>query len=125
MTRTSTLRLSVYIACFLFLSGCGAGGGAGGGGVSVEDQGNGTALVSWRSPTQNTDGSAFTDLAGYKIYYGSSPGDYDNTILIDTVGVSSYLVEGLGKSDWYFTMTAFNSLGIESSYSEEVYKAIE
>jgi hypothetical protein len=39
--------------------------------------------------------------------------------------MSSYLVENLGESDWYFAMTAFNSLGIESVYSEEVYKAVK
>ena len=125
MPRTNTLRLSVYIAFFLLLSGCGAPSSGGGSGASNEAQGDGTALVSWRAPTQNTDGSAITDLAGYKIYYGSAPGDYDKTILIDTVGVSEYMVEGLGKSDWYFAVTAFNSRGIESDYSEEVYKAVQ
>jgi len=64
------------------------------------------------------------DIAGYRIYYGNGPGDYDKTITIDTIGISEYLIEGLGKSDWYFAVTAFNSLGIESDYSEEVYKAI-
>ena len=64
------------------------------------------------------------DLAGYRIYYGNSTGNYDNTITID-IGMSSYLIESLSESDWYFAMTAFNSLGIESVYSEEVYKAVK
>ena len=120
---TRTIKLSVCIAFFLFLSGCGGGGG-GSSGVSIEDQGDGTALVSWHPPTENEDGSTLMDLAGYRIYYGNSPGNYDNTITIN-IGLSSYLVESLGASDWYFAMTAFNSLGIESVYSEEVYKAVK
>ena len=95
-----------------------------GDGVSVEDRGDGTALVSWHPPTENEDGSTLMDLAGYRIYYGNSPGNYDNTITIN-IGMSSYLIENLGASDWYFAMTAFNSLGIESVYSGEVYKAVK
>ncbi|MDE2050811.1 MAG: putative Ig domain-containing protein, partial [Gammaproteobacteria bacterium] len=33
----------------------------------------GTAAVSWTAPTTNSDGSALTDLAGYHVYYGTSP----------------------------------------------------
>ncbi len=32
----------------------------------------GTARLSWTAPTQNTDGSTVTDLAGYRIYHGTS-----------------------------------------------------
>jgi hypothetical protein len=28
--------------------------------------------LTWIQPTQNSDGSALTDLTGYKIYYGTS-----------------------------------------------------
>ena len=27
--------------------------------------------LNWTAPTTNTDGTALTDLAGYKIYYGT------------------------------------------------------
>ena len=126
MPMTRTIKLSVCIACFLFLSGCGVESSGGGekGGVSIEDKGDGTALVSWHPPTENEDGTTLMDLAGYRIYYGNSTGNYDNTITID-IGMSSYLIESLSESDWYFAMTAFNSLGIESVYSEEVYKAVK
>jgi len=75
-------------------------------------------------PTENTDNSVLTDLAGYKIYYGTSPGNYSTPIIINGPGLSSFLVENLPISDWYFVMTAFNSSGIESSYSIEVSKTI-
>jgi trimeric autotransporter adhesin len=93
-------------------------------GVSVLQAGNGTALLSWMPPTQNTDGSALTDLAGYRIHYGTSPGSYSETITLDNPGLSSYMVENLVSGNWFFAMTSLNSLGIESDYSMEVSKTI-
>jgi len=34
------------------------------------------ATVSWIPPTTNTDGTALTDLAGYKVYYGTVSWSY-------------------------------------------------
>jgi hypothetical protein len=92
--------------------------------ITVVQSNNGTALLTWTPPTENTDNSALTDLTGYKIYFGTSPGTYNDTITINNPGLSNYLVENLASSDWYFAMTAVNSSGIESSYSEEVTKTI-
>lgn len=123
----SNFKLLICIVFSIYLSGCAQSGGGGSdesSGFSVAPRGDGTALVSWTPPTENTDGSTLTDLAGYKIRYGTSPGSYSETITITGSGLTSYLVESLGVSDWYFVMTAFNSSGIESAYSAEVYKAI-
>jgi len=148
MSQLTVKRLLIYTACLFFLNGCGVDGddifgssdnssdssrsidsidssGSSSSGVSVAPKGEGTALISWTAPTENTDNSTLNDLAGFKIHYGTFPGEYDNTITIDNVGLSSFLVEDLGASDWFFVMTAFNSSGIESAYSEEVFKTIE
>ena len=92
--------------------------------VAVVLSNNGTALLSWVPPTENTDGSTLTDLAGYKVYYGTSSGSYGAPITINDPGLSSYMVENLGISDWFFVMTSFNSSGIESSFSTEISKTI-
>jgi hypothetical protein len=118
------LRL-FYIAFLLYLGGCAQGGsGSDSSGISIQRTGVGTAPVSWTPPTENTDGSALTDLAGYKVYFGTSPGGYGETITVNNPGLSSYLVGNLPVSDWYFVVTAFNSSGIESAYSTEAYIAI-
>ena len=124
----SVLRYSLILAILTYLlSGC--GGGAGGGssdGSSISstgtgDRGLGNATVSWTPPTQNTDGSNLgADLAGYRVYYGTSSRDYNNSLEIDNPGLSSVVVEGLDETTWYFVMTAVNTSGVESSYSEEV-----
>jgi hypothetical protein len=93
--------------------------------VTVVLSNNGTALLSWEPPTQNTDGSLLEDLAGYKIYYGTSPGVYSQTIVLDDKTLTSYLVENLGPAQWYFKMTAYNELGLESVDTEELSKTIQ
>ena len=126
MLQLSVKRLIIYITFFFYLTGCAIEEGDSGSssGFDVEGGGKGTALMSWTSPTDNTDNSTLTDLAGFKIYYGTFPGEYDRTITINNPGLSSYLVENLASSDWFFVMTAFNISGIESAYSAEVYKEI-
>ena len=126
MLQLSVKRLIIYITFFFYLTGCAIEEGDSGSssGFDVEGSGKGAALMSWTSPTDNTDNSTLTDLAGFKIYYGTFPGEYDRTITINNPGLSSYLVENLASSDWFFVMTAFNTSGIESAYSAEVYKEI-
>ena len=113
MSQSTVNKLLIYTVLLFLLNGCGGSGGGGG-----------TALLSWNPPTRNTDDSVLTDLAGFKIYYGMFPDDYDETITINNEGLTSYLVENLAFGDWCFVMTAFNSDGIESVYSAEVCKAV-
>ncbi len=80
----------------------------------------GSATLSWAAPTTNTDGTPLTDLAGYKIYYGTSPGNY--TTSIDIGNVTTYTITNLSTGTYYFTVTAYDSSGIESSYSNQVNK---
>ena len=93
--------------------------------VTVVLNNSGTALLSWTPPIENTDNSLLTDLAGYKIYYGTSPGSYSDSITIENPGLTSYLVENLASAEWYFVMTSFNSNWIESSHSYEVSKSVD
>ena len=119
----SMKRLSL-IVFLVFLSSCGAAPGEDSNSSNPPGTNIGTALLSWLPPTENTDNSVLTDLAGYKIYYGTSPDNYSTPIIINDPGLSSFLVEDLAIADWYFVMTAFNSSGIESGYSTMVSKTI-
>lgn len=83
----------------------------------------GWAQLSWTPPTTNTDTTPLTDLKGYKIYYGQSPGDHTKSITIDAK-VSAYRVTGLADGVWYFAITAFDSSGNESGKSNEASKEI-
>jgi hypothetical protein len=77
----------------------------------------GSATVNWTPPTENTDGSALSDLAGYRIAYGMSPTDLSQSIVIDNPGATSYTVGNLSVGRWYFAVFAVNSRGVESDMS--------
>lgn len=115
----------IYLLSALFLAGCGSSGEEGARNNDGSGSYNsGTALLSWMPPTENTDGSSLVDLAGYRIYYGTSPGSYSEVVALNDAGLSSYLVDNLAPDNWYFVMTSINSSNIESAYSTEVSKVI-
>ncbi len=82
----------------------------------------GSATLSWDAPTTNTDGTPLTNLAGYKIYYGTSSGNY--TRIIDVGNVTTSVINNLAPGTYYFTTTAYDASGIESDYSNEVSKTL-
>lgn len=72
------------------------------------------ADLSWLAPTQNADGSALTNLAGYKIYYGTDPANLDQVISIADPAALARKVTPLAAGVHYFAMTAYNSINVES-----------
>lgn len=92
--------------------------------VQSAGSGTGTASLSWIPPTQRTDGSPLTNLAGFRIHYGVSRNNYDRIINVDNPGIASYVVDGLSDGTWYFVVTAFTSDGLSSDYSNRESKQI-
>jgi hypothetical protein len=92
--------------------------------IDVTQVATASTTLSWTAPTLNEDGSALTDLAGYRIYYGKSSRNYSNTIQIDDPGMTTYVVENLSPDTYYFAATAFNESGVESRYSGEAVKTL-
>ena len=92
--------------------------------IDVTQVATASATLSWTAPIQNEDGSGLEDLAGFKIYYGKSSGNYSNSIRIDNPSVTTYLVENLSPDTYYFAATAFNASGVESRFSGEAIKAL-
>jgi len=93
--------------------------------IAVQQVATGSATLSWTAPTMRTDGTPLTNLAGYKIHYGTSPGSYPNKITLDNPGLTSYVVENLAQGTWYFSMTSFDTAGAESDYSAASSKSIQ
>ena len=79
--------------------------------------------LSWDVPTTNSDGTSLTDLAGYTIYYGTASGDYSQSINVGNV--TTYTVPISIGGTYYFAVTAYDTTGNESDYSNEVTKVIE
>src|SRR5438552_3742989 len=81
------------------------------------------ALSSAAQVTLAWDPNTETDLAGYKLYYGTSSGSYPSSV--DVGNLTSYTLSGLleGRT-YYFAATAYDLNVNESGLSNEVSKAI-
>jgi len=65
------------------------------------------------------DANQETDLAGYKVYYGTSSGEYIDSI--DVEDVTAYRLDNLLEEvTYYVAVTAYDTSGNESDFSEEV-----
>jgi hypothetical protein len=84
----------------------------------------GFAIVSWIAPTENTDGSPLTNLAGYRVRYGLSVGRLAVSADVPNPGTTSIRIEGLGAGTWYFTVSAYTNVGVEGAQSAAVSKTI-
>jgi hypothetical protein len=85
---------------------------------------SGQATLSWDAPTTNADGTPLTDLAGYKVYYGTASGIYSQNK--DVGNVTTYTVTNLTDGlTYYFAVTAYDTSMNESGYSNEVSKTIQ
>jgi len=80
----------------------------------------GAATLSWVPPSENTDGSALTDLAGYRIYYGTGPNSLTEVVDVPTVGISDFVIDHLTAGTYYFSIRAYTAAGIESALSNVV-----
>jgi hypothetical protein len=86
--------------------------------------GTGSATLSWTPPTENTDGTPITDLAGYHILYGTSASAMTMSITVADATETSYVVAGLAPGTYYFAVVAYNSAGMDSSQSNVGSKTI-
>jgi hypothetical protein len=84
----------------------------------------GSATLSWIAPTENTDGTPLTDLAGFTIRYGTSATSLGQSIRLDAPGATNHTIENLAPGTWYFSVAAFNTIGVESAQSAPVSKKI-
>jgi len=85
----------------------------------------GDVTLSWTAPTQNEDGSPYTDPDGYKLYSGSvSGGPYLLIRDVPDPATLSVDIVGLAAGTYYFVATAYNTSGEESVDSNEATKVI-
>ena len=83
-----------------------------------------SASLSWSAPTENEDGSPLTDLAGYRIHYGTSPSDLSKRVDVGNPATTSTVVQNLTPGTWFFAISAYTQTGAESSHSQVVSKVI-
>ena len=92
--------------------------------VAATGERKGSVKLSWLPPKTNTDGSKLNDLAGYKIYYGTSKEYLQRVIDIKDPTVTEYTIDDLPPHTYYFIITAYNVAGTESSRSNIAAKTV-
>ena len=92
--------------------------------IDVQAISTGSVTLSWTPPTENDDGTTLVDLAGYKVYWGTSSGTYPNSVTIANPSVTTFVVENLGPGTYEFVATAFNTSGVESTFSNTATKIV-
>src|SRR4051812_41290786 len=63
-----------------------------------------------------------SDLAGYKLYYGTTSRTYGPPINVGNK--TTYTLSGLATGTYYVAVTAYNTSGKESGFSAEVSKSL-
>lgn len=95
------------------------------GGRPNPDEGTGVATLKWQAPTTYEDGKPLTNLEAYMVLYGRSPDDLRYWKRIEDKSQTSFVVTGLGKGAWYFSIVAVDSEGRASAPSDVVSKVIQ
>jgi len=85
-------------------------------GAGIGTAAAGQVTLAWDANTE-------PDLSGYRIYYGTASGTYGTPINVGNV--LTYTVTGLTDGlTYYFALTAYDTFGNESGYSNEVVYAV-
>ena len=88
--------------------------------IAVEQAGPVSFTIAWQPPMENEDGTPLTDLAGYRIYYGTSSGKYSEEVRLDSPGLTSYVIDNLAPGTYFLVMTSINSRDLESKPTPEL-----
>ena len=87
-------------------------------------RGHGTATLTWTAVTRTTNGARLTNLAGYKVRYGPTPGRMNTVVVLQNPRATTYVVTNLPSGAWYFTVAAYTRDGLEGIQSNVGEKTI-
>lgn len=96
------------------------------GGNTATGSATGTLSLQWTAPVSRTDGTplSLSEIAGYRVHYGSSPGSYSNHIDITNGSLQSAKLTGVPVGTYYVAMSTYDASGLESAYSPHVIKKV-
>jgi VCBS repeat-containing protein len=96
------------------------------GSTGGEANGSGYITISWIAPVEREDGTAISmsEIAGYRVYYGVSQGDYTREVEITNSSTMNVTLSNLKPGTYYLVVTSVDQDGRESVFSQEVSKSI-
>ena len=86
--------------------------------IEVTDRVN----LSWAAPTTRSDNTYLhaSELAGYRVYYGTSSSNLAPLVELSDESMTEYTVEDLPAGSYYFAVSAYDTEGRESGYSQMI-----
>ena len=86
----------------------------------------GDVTLSWVAPAEREDNSAIllSEIAGYKIHYGTTQGQYPNSVTVNDGTAEGHTITDLSAGTYYFVVTTLDTDGRESQNSPEVTKTL-
>lgn len=75
--------------------------------------------LSWVAPAEREDNSSISlsEIAGYQVFYGSSQGQYSNSVIINDGTAVGYTFTDLPSGTYYIVVTTIDTEGRESQFS--------
>ena len=118
----------------LLLSACNTGeayNGNTGAGVGVTQEttpqeDTQVVALSWTAPVEREDGTpiSMSEIAGYRVYYGTTEGNYPNQLDIADSYNMQAMLSNLASGTYYIVVTSYDMDGRESAFSEVVTKSV-
>lgn len=134
MNKKILVYYSLAVLLLALMISCGGGGGSAPSGAQPAPK-TGSAILSWGAPTTDEGGGALTGLSGYNVYYGTSPRTGIDpksctmcgyTTKLSALNVLTYTISNLPAGHtYYFSVTAYDTTGNESVFSNEGSKTIQ
>ena len=78
--------------------------------------------LSWTAPSQreNNEPISLSEIAGYKVYYGTEERRYPQSVNISDGSATGYTFRNLSAGTYHFALTTYDTAGRESQYSAEI-----
>ena len=133
--KFSLIKILVCLFMTAQLMGCGGGGGASNssavvpsevmpGEIVPDEIVPGEVLpsrvtIAWTAPVARADGSplSLAEIGGYRVYYGSTEGDYPNRLDVNDGSAVEVTLNNLPLGRYYFVVTTYDVTGRESEFS--------
>ena len=77
--------------------------------------------MTWSAPSLNTDGTALTNVSGFRIYYGTASANLNKSVDVTGATARSFVVSGLTPATtYYFAVVTKNDANVVSDPSTTV-----
>jgi hypothetical protein len=90
--------------------------------TSPTGNGEESVSLSWISPDTRADGDylSLNDLAGFKVYMGTSENSLRQLVDLNDNQITKYTVNNLAAGSYYFAVSAYDQDGLESGFSQVI-----